>query len=65
MATAIYNSVRQITKITIDAEIFPEDPGDRAAGMGPKTKRFYVSVPILGKSGGLQCVYGDIPATAG
>jgi hypothetical protein len=47
-----FNSVRKITKITIDADIFPDTPGIEQPAWDPKTKRFYVSVPILGKPGG-------------
>ena len=47
-----FNSVYEITKITIDADIFPNTPAIEQPAWDPKTKRFYVSVPILGKPGG-------------
>src|SRR5438876_11040588 len=47
-----HSSVREITKITISATAFPGTPGIEQPTWDPKTKRFYVSVPILGKPGG-------------
>src|SRR2546422_7576844 len=47
-----HSSVREITKITISATAFPGTPGIEQPTWDPKTKRFYVSVPILGKTGG-------------
>jgi len=47
-----HSSVREITKITINATLFPDTPGIEQPTWDPKTKRFYVSVPILGKPGG-------------
>jgi hypothetical protein len=47
-----FNSVREITKITINATLFPDTPAIEQPAWDPKTKRFYVSVPILGKPGG-------------
>lgn len=44
--------VREITKITINATLFPGTPAIEQPTWDPKTKRFYVSVPILGKPGG-------------
>src|SRR3989442_14988034 len=44
-----HSSVREITKITINATLFPDTPGIEQPPWDPKTKRFYVSVPILGK----------------
>src|SRR5213595_3537063 len=44
-----HSSVREITKITISATAFPGTPGIEQPTWDPKTKRFYVSVPILGK----------------
>ena len=45
-----FNSVREITKITIDATIFPGTPAIEQPAWDPKTERFYVSVPILGEN---------------
>ena len=45
-----FNSVREITKITIDDNIFPGTPAIEQPTWDPKTKRFYVSVPILGEN---------------
>jgi hypothetical protein len=50
-----FNSVNdgsRISKITIDPVAFPDTPGIEQPTWDPKTKRFYVSVPILGKPGG-------------
>src|SRR6266540_6759529 len=47
-----HSSVREITKITISATVFPGTPGIEQPTWDPTTKRFYVSVPILGKPGG-------------
>src|SRR3989442_3813837 len=47
-----HSSVREITKITINATLFPDTPGIEQPTWDPKTKRFYVSVPVLGKPGG-------------
>jgi len=47
-----HSSVRAISKITIDGTLFPGTPGIEQPTWDPKTKRFYVSVPILGKPGG-------------
>src|SRR2546422_3512168 len=47
-----HSSVREITKITISATAFPGPPGIEQPTWDPKTQRFYVSVPILGKTGG-------------
>lgn len=46
------SSVVALSKITIDATLFPDTPGIEQPTWDPKTKRFYVSVPILGKPGG-------------
>ena len=45
-----FNSVYAITKITIDDTIFPGTPAIEQPAWDPKTKRFYVSVPILGEN---------------
>lgn len=42
------SSVVEITKVTIDSTIFPGTPAIEQPTWDPKTKRFYVSVPILG-----------------
>ena len=47
-----HSSVRMLTKITIDPVLFPGTPAIEQPTWDPTTKRFYVSVPILGKQGG-------------
>jgi hypothetical protein len=47
-----HSSVLVLTKITIDPVAFPGTPAIEQPTWDPKTKRFYVSVPILGKPGG-------------
>jgi hypothetical protein len=47
-----HSSVHEITKITIDPVAFPGTPAIEQPTWDPKTRRFYVSVPILGKPGG-------------
>ena len=47
-----HSSVMVLTKITIDPNAFPGTPAIEQPTWDPKTKRFYVSVPILGKPGG-------------
>src|SRR5882762_5084463 len=47
-----HSSVRELTKITISGTVFPGTPAIEQPTWDPKTKRFYVSVPILGKPGG-------------
>ena len=47
-----HSSVRELSHITINAVLFPDTPGIEQPAWDPKTKRFYVSVPILGKPGG-------------
>src|SRR5262249_16666522 len=47
-----HSSVVKITKILIDPVLFPDTPGIEQPVWDPKTKRFYVSVPNLGKPGG-------------
>jgi hypothetical protein len=47
-----HSSVREISKITIDPVAFPGTPAIEQPTWDPKTRRFYVSVPILGKPGG-------------
>src|SRR6266851_973317 len=47
-----HSSVRELSHITINADLFPDTPGIEQPAWDPKTKRFYVSVPILGKPGG-------------
>ena len=47
-----HSSVREIAKITISATAFPGTPAIEQPTWDPTTKRFYVSVPILGKPGG-------------
>jgi len=48
-----HSSVLSLSKITIDTTLFPGTPGIGAPTWDPKTKRFYVSVPILGKNRGV------------
>src|SRR6266704_4732160 len=40
-----HSSVLKLSKITIDATLFPNTPGIEQPTWDPKTKRFYVSVP--------------------
>jgi hypothetical protein len=47
-----HSSVALVSKITIDPVLFPGTPGIEQPAWDPKTRRFYVSVPILGKPGG-------------
>jgi hypothetical protein len=47
-----HSSVLMLSKITIDATLFPGTPAIEQPTWDPNTKRFYVSVPILGKPGG-------------
>ena len=47
-----HSSVRMLSKITIDPVAFPGTPAIEQPTWDPTTKRFYVSVPILGKPGG-------------
>ena len=47
-----HSSVRELSHITINATLFPDTPGIEQPAWDPKTKRFYVSVPNLGKPGG-------------
>ena len=47
-----HSSVLMLSKITINATLFPGSPAIEQPTWDPKTKRFYVSVPILGKPGG-------------
>jgi hypothetical protein len=47
-----HSNVFEKTKITINATLFPGTPAIEQPTWDPKTKRFYVSVPILGKPGG-------------
>jgi hypothetical protein len=47
-----HSSVRELSHITINADLFPDTPGIEQPAWDPKTKRFYVSVPVLGKPGG-------------
>jgi len=51
--------VSEITKITIDTTLFPGTPAIEQPAWDPKTKRFYVSVPILGKPGGCKDAGGN------
>ena len=47
-----HSSVRELSKITISGTVFPGTPAIEQPTWDPTTKRFYVSVPILGKPGG-------------
>jgi hypothetical protein len=51
-----FSSVREIGRITIDPTAFPVAPGIEQPAWDPKTKRFYVSVPVLGADGGLMVI---------
>src|SRR5256885_3278847 len=44
-----HSSTRELSHITISATLFPDTPAIEQPTWDPKTKRFYVSVPILGK----------------
>src|SRR5882672_5202497 len=44
------SSVREIARILIDATLFPGTPAIEQPTWDPKTKRFYVSVPVLGEN---------------
>jgi hypothetical protein len=46
------SSVVELSKITIDPVAFPGTPAIEQPAWDPTTRRFYVSVPILGKPGG-------------
>ena len=46
------SAVKLITKITINPTLFPDTPAIEQPTWDPKTKRFYVSVPILGNPAG-------------
>jgi len=47
-----HSSVLMLSKITVNATLFPGSPAIEQPTWDPKTQRFYVSVPILGKPGG-------------
>ncbi len=47
-----HSSVLALSRITIDDHLFPGSPAIEQPAWDPKTRRFYVSVPILGKPGG-------------
>src|SRR5882762_2464404 len=47
-----HSSVQEVTKITISGTAFPGTPAIEQPTWDPTTRRFYVSVPILGKPGG-------------
>src|SRR5882672_3276235 len=47
-----HSSVQEVSKITIDPVAFPGTPAIEQPAWDPTTRRFYVSVPILGKPGG-------------
>jgi len=49
-----HSSVRELTRITIDPDAFPGSAAIEQPAWDPKTRRFYVSVPILGKRGGCK-----------
>jgi len=46
-----HSSVRELTRITIDPDAFPGSAAIEQPAWDPKTRRFYVSVPILGTGG--------------
>src|SRR5438552_3147650 len=45
-----HSSVRELTRITIDDKLFPGSAAIEQPAWDPKTRRFYVSVPILGEN---------------
>ena len=45
-----FSAIHEITRITIDATLFPNTPGIEQPTWDPKTQRFYVSVPNLGEN---------------
>jgi hypothetical protein len=47
-----FSAIHEIARITINATLFPGSPAIEQPTWDPKTQRFYVSVPILGKPGG-------------
>ena len=47
-----HSSVRMLSRIVIDPVLFPVTPAIEQPAWDPTTKRFYVSVPILGRPGG-------------
>jgi len=49
-----FSAVHEIARITINDTLFPGTPAIEQPTWDPKTKRFYVSVPILGKPGGCK-----------
>src|SRR6185436_6861538 len=51
-----HSAVVPLTKITIDPVLFPGTPGIEQPTWDPKTRRFYVSVPVLGAYGGLMII---------
>src|SRR6267154_883596 len=57
-----HSSVRELTRITINPDAFPGSAAIEQPAWDPKTRRFYVSVPILGKPGGCKDAH-DNPIT--
>ena len=47
-----FSAVAMLSKITIDPVLFPGTPAIEQPAWDPTTRRFYVSVPILGRPGG-------------
>jgi hypothetical protein len=45
-----HSSVRMLSRIIIDPVLFPDTPAIEQPAWDPKTKRFYVSVPVLGNN---------------
>jgi hypothetical protein len=54
-----FSAIHEISRITINATLFPGTPAIEQPTWDPKTKRFYVSVPILGKPGGCKNAGGN------
>lgn len=50
------SAVQEIGRITIDPTVFSSVGGIEQPTWDPKTKRFYISVPILGADGGLMVI---------
>jgi hypothetical protein len=54
-----HSSVVNHSKITIDPDAFPGTPAIEQPTWDPTTRRFYVSVPVLGKPGGCKDAHNN------
>jgi len=54
-----HSSVLVLSRITIDDNLFPGSAAIEQPTWDPTTKRFYVSVPILGKPGGCKDAHNN------